>query len=134
MSKKYYYHNLESLPDDIFIKKVAHFLMELENRFGECVPIDELRKKYGDDYTRIIRYLQSGKSSTDHLISGNEDCWTINNWNFNKVQELITRVIQEDSILKQVEIMKQTRNVYIIMTLATITMAIATFMIAIKGK
>lgn len=136
---KYYYKELKNLKGDVFIKKVAKFLMALENVYPELIGIKELKKIFEKDYERIVNYLRSGKSESDHLIIGNGSGWRISNWNIERVQKFISRVVQEDSILEQVElqrtqmeILNQTKKIYIIMTIATIVMAIATFMVAIK--
>ena len=137
---KYYYKELKNLKGDIFIKKVAKFLMALENIYPNLISIEELKEIFGEeDYERIVNYLRSGISDRDHLIIGDKSGWRINNWNIERVQKFISRVVQEDSILEQVqvqrtqiEILNQTKKTYIIMTIATIVMAIATFMVAIK--
>ena len=136
---KYHYNELNNLKGDIFIKKVAKFLMDPENVYPEKIEIEKLKGKFGEDYDRIVNYLESGKSETDSLIGGDDNGWRISNWNIERVQKFISRVIQEDSILEQVQlqriqikILNQTKRVYVIMTIATIVMAVATFMVAIK--
>lgn len=104
--EKYYFYPLKNLSDEILIKHVAHFLMALENVYPKSISVAKLKEIFGQDYERIVNYLRSGRSKNDHLIIRNRSGWEINNLNIERVQNFISRVIQEDAVLEQVDIQK----------------------------
>ncbi len=119
------YRGLKKSP--IFIKEVVRFLMILENNYGNLIPKEALKQEFGENYERITTYLHDERESEDTLIIGNEKGWRINNRNFDKIQELISRSISEDAVYSQkLSAEKQSEfNRYLL--LATISLALIGF-------
>ncbi|MBW2989300.1 hypothetical protein KY358_03200 [Candidatus Woesearchaeota archaeon] len=93
----------------IFIKEVVRFLMILENNYGSLVSIDILKKEF-KDYNRIISYLYTDREKEDELIGGNGKGWKIHAWNLDKIQELISRSVNEDLVYEQKECIKKQKR------------------------
>ena len=87
--------------ESYFIEKVARFLTILENNYPDIISISRLKKEFGKDYERIIKYLHGERELKKQLITGNKDGWRINNWNLEEVQKLISRSINENILKEQ---------------------------------
>lgn len=87
--------------ENIFIKKVVEFLMVLENAYPEIVSISKLKKDFGKDYERIVKYVHDERDTAKQLITGNKNGWRINNWKLDEVQKLISRSVHEDVVKEQ---------------------------------
>ncbi len=87
--------------EGIFIKKIVEFLMVLENNYPNLVSIPKLKREFGKDYERIVKYVHDERDTTKQLITGNKNGWRINNWKLDEVQKLISRSVHEDVVKEQ---------------------------------
>ena len=89
-----------------------------EDTYGKNVSITEQKTEFGEDYDRIIKYLnKERKDDNDKLVIGRDKkSWRLNNLAFGKIQELMSRLIQENLSIKQTKF-------NFLLSIATITLA-----------
>lgn len=111
-----------------FIRIVTRFLKKLENRFGEPVGVQELKKEFRDDYERVIKYLHSHRRSDYKLITGTAGVnWQIHNDDraLDRVQDIISRQVNEEILKRQSGLQKEQISLNFMLVTITLVLGLA---------
>ncbi len=111
-----------------FIRIVTRFLKKLENRFGEPVSVQELKKEFREDYGRVVKYLHGHRRSVYQLITGKTNVnWQINNDDraLDRVQDIISRQVNEEILKRQSGLQKEQISLNFMLVTITLVLGLA---------